>query len=119
MREFLRKEVLTMAKRMTWKEIQETYPDQWVGLSEVEEDDNGITSAVVKYIDKTSDELYDMQIDGQDVQTIYTTPQNFSYGQVLIWGCDEITVPDNESISRNLVIKYENERLYVFCASAE
>ena len=30
-----------------------------------------------------------------------------------------ITVPDNESISRNLVIKYENERLYVFCASAE
>ena len=30
-----------------------------------------------------------------------------------------ITVPDDESISRNLVIKYENERLYVFCASAE
>ena len=78
-----------MAKRMTWKEIQETYPDQWVGLSEVEEDDNGIASAVVKYIDKTSDELYDMQIDGQDVETIYTTPQNFPYGQVLIWGCGE------------------------------
>ena len=31
----------------------------------------------------------------------------------------DITVPDDESISRNLVIKYENERLYVFCASAE
>ena len=30
-----------------------------------------------------------------------------------------ITVPDDESISRNLVIKYENERLYVFCSSAE
>ena len=22
-----------MAKRMTWKEIQETYPDQWVGIT--------------------------------------------------------------------------------------
>ncbi|MBQ7478555.1 MAG: hypothetical protein IJT01_06610 [Selenomonadaceae bacterium] len=30
-----------------------------------------------------------------------------------------ITVPDDESISRNLTIKYENEQLYVFCSSAE
>ena len=30
-----------------------------------------------------------------------------------------ITVPDDESISRNLVIKYENERLYVFCSSTK
>lgn len=78
-----------MAKRMTWKEIQETYPDQWVGLSEVENDGGGIASAVVKYTDKTDDELFDMQISGQDVQTIYTTPETFPYGQVLIWGCGD------------------------------
>ena len=76
-----------MGKRMTWDEIAKTYPDQWVGLSEVERNGGSIASAVVKYTDKTADELYDMQIDGQDVQTIYTTPQNFPYGQVLIWGC--------------------------------
>ncbi len=56
-------------------------------MSEVERNGGSIASAVVKYTDKTADELYDMQIDGQDVQTIYTTPQNFPYGQVLIWGC--------------------------------
>lgn len=81
-----------MATRMTWKEIQETYPDQWVGLTEVEweePDSPNINTAVVKYTDKTSDELYDMQIGGQGVYTKYTTPQNFPYGQVLIWGCDK------------------------------
>lgn len=30
-----------------------------------------------------------------------------------------VTVPDDESISRNLTIKDENGRLYVFCSSAE
>ncbi len=83
---------LVMEKRMTWKEIQETYPDQWVGLSKVEWDKPGganVVSAVVKYTDKTADELYDMQISGRDIYTTYTTPQTFPYGQVLIWGCGE------------------------------
>ena len=75
-----------MAKRMTWPEIQAAYPDRWVGLAEVERAGGGIASAVVRYIDKTPDELYDMQIDGQGIITKYTTPQNFPYGQVLIWG---------------------------------
>ena len=119
MREFLRKEVLTMAKRMTWDEIAKTYPDQWVGLTEVERDGGSVRSAVVKYTDKTADELYDMQVSGQGVITKYTTPETFPYGQVLILGCDEITVPDNESISRNLTIKDEGGHLRVFCTSAE
>lgn len=25
-----------MEKRMTWEEIKETYPDKWVGLSQVD-----------------------------------------------------------------------------------
>lgn len=33
--------------------------------------------------------------------------------------CLNITVPDDESVSRNLTIKDENGRLYVFCSSAE
>ena len=39
-----------MAERMTWKEIQEKYPDQWVGLIDVNYiDDDGISieSAVI------------------------------------------------------------------------
>ena len=33
--------------------------------------------------------------------------------------CLNITVPDDESVSRNLTIKGENGRLHVFCTSAE
>ena len=80
-----------MQNRMTRKEIQETYPNQWVGLSKVEwdaPDGANVVSAIVKYANKTNpDELYGMQISGQDIYTTYTTPQNFPYGQVLIWGC--------------------------------
>jgi hypothetical protein len=84
-----RKEGCIMAKRMTWKEIQETYPDQWVGLTDVERNGGSVHSAVVKYTDKTADELYDMQISGQGIITKYTTPETFPYGQVLIWGCGD------------------------------
>ena len=82
-----------MEKRMTWKEIEETYPDQWVGLSDVEwdaPDGANVVSAVVKYANKDNpDELYDMQIRGEGIYTTYTTPENFPYGQVLIWGGGE------------------------------
>lgn len=47
--------------RMTWEEIKERYPDQWVGLVDVkyeEDNDATIESAVVKYSDKTGDELF-------------------------------------------------------------
>ena len=74
-----------MAKRMTWKEIQETYPDQWVGLTDVERND--FMQFPIANLMKTADELYDMQISGQGIITKYTTPETFPYGQVLIWGC--------------------------------
>lgn len=76
-----------MAERMTWVEIKEKYPDQWVGLTEVEyEPDNDATieSAVVLYTDKTASELTRMQIqtDGEIIG-IYTTPDNeFQLGTV-------------------------------------
>jgi hypothetical protein len=43
-------------ERMTWDEIAEKYPMQWVGLSDVIYIDNdgiSIESAIVKYIDKS------------------------------------------------------------------
>lgn len=52
-------------KRMTWEEIKEKYPDQWVGLTAVEyepDNDSTIKSAVVKCADKTANELTLMQI---------------------------------------------------------
>ena len=78
-----------MHERMTWDEIVRKYPDQWVGLTDVERDGASVKTAVVKYADKTSDELYDMQLSGQGVYTIYTTPETFPYGQVMIWVGDE------------------------------
>lgn len=57
-----------MNERLTWG--QEEYPDQWVGLAEMEyEPDNDVTikSAVVKYIRKPRSDLarMQMQINGE------------------------------------------------------
>lgn len=62
-------------KRMTWDEIVEKYPDQWVGLTDVERDGASVLSAVVKYSDKTPNELLRMQIRGE-IYSTYTTPYN-------------------------------------------
>lgn len=67
-----------LEKRLTWEEIQKKYPDQWVGLVEVEyEPDNNasIKSAVVKYIDKSKGELTQMMLNGEIISR-YTTPDN-------------------------------------------
>lgn len=67
-----------MAKRMTWQEIAKAYPDQWVGLTDVEyEPDNysTIKSAVVIYTNKSKDELLleQIQTNGQ-IMAEYTSP---------------------------------------------
>ncbi len=63
-----------MEKRMTWKEIQAAYPDQWVGLTDVEWIENSnVRSAVVKYTDKTRDEISELHImAGEDVYAFHT-----------------------------------------------
>lgn len=63
--------------RLTWKEIQETYPDQWVGLAEIEWlNDSNIKSAVVLYNDKSKKELALMQAESDgNIVGVYTTPQ--------------------------------------------
>lgn len=74
-----------MNERMTWKEIQEMYPDQWVGLVDVNylnDDGVSIESAIVKYADKSKSELTRLALRGEVVSR-YTTPDNiFQLGMV-------------------------------------
>jgi len=67
---------------MTWKEIQETYPDKWVGLTDVEWEEPGspdVASAVVKYADKSGFDLIGMQIKDSNLYSVYTTPDNVPF----------------------------------------
>ncbi len=74
-----------MDNRMTWEEIQERYPDQWVGLVDVKYvDDDGISveSAVVKYTDKSKSDLTRLALKGEIISR-YTTPDNiFQMGMI-------------------------------------
>ncbi len=67
-------------ERLTWEEIQEKYPNQWVGLVDVEWKKSGppnVVSAIVKYTDKTGDELILIRMSGEDdMHYYYTTPKN-------------------------------------------
>ena len=78
-----------MTERMTWKEIQEKYPDQWVGLIDVKYIDNdgiSIESAVIKYLDKAKGELTRLALQGEIVSR-YTTPDHiFQLGMVEVMG---------------------------------
>lgn len=69
-----------MDKRMTWSEIVDKYPDQWVGLIDVEKEPDNystIKSAVVKYTGKTKNELTMEQIKTNgSMLARYTTPDN-------------------------------------------
>ncbi len=63
-------------QRLTWKEIQEKYPDQWVGLVDIDwQDESNIESVVVKYADKSKEELLVLQIR-DEIFSCYTTPDN-------------------------------------------
>ena len=67
-----------MTKRMTWAEITAAYPDQWVGLTDVEykpDSDATIQSAVVLYTNWSKDDLQMEQFrtDGK-VMAEYTIP---------------------------------------------
>ena len=76
-------------KRMTWNEIQQAYPDQWVGLIDVKylnDDGVSIESAIVKYTDKPKSELTRMMLDGEIISR-YTTPDHvFQLGMVGVFG---------------------------------
>lgn len=78
-----------ITERMTWKEIQKKYPDQWGGLIDVKYIDNdgiSIESAVIKYSDKAKGELTGLALQGEIVSR-YTTPDHiFQLGMVEVMG---------------------------------
>ena len=76
-----------MLERLTWEEIESKYPDKWVGLSEVDwEDSSNVRSAIVLGTSDTGDEYLRRQIRGEDVYTVYTTPNNLCPLGVLTGG---------------------------------
>ena len=71
--------------RLSWDEIVETYPDKWVGLIDVDwKNEANVRSAIVLYIDDTSDDLLQMQFDHKIEYSRYTTPDNL--GQLGVVG---------------------------------
>ena len=76
-----------MNQRLTWDEIESKYPDQWVGLTDVEwQDAANVRSAVVSYTDKEMDknDIFMKQASGEGVYSVYTTPDNLA--PLGIWG---------------------------------
>ena len=60
--------MISMSERLTWQQIHEKYPDQWVGLADVYYKNNdgiSVESAIVKYADKTKSELTELVLDGE------------------------------------------------------
>lgn len=66
-----------MNERMTWKQIQSKYPDQWVGLVDVQYQNNdgiSVESAIVKYVGKTKSELTRLVLKGEIIAR-HTNPE--------------------------------------------
>jgi hypothetical protein len=74
-----------MGERLTWDEIKNKYPDQWVGMTDVEyKPDNSVSikSAIVTYTGLSKAELTRMMLEGKCVSR-YTTPDNkFQMGMI-------------------------------------
>lgn len=71
-----------MAERLTWDEIVKKYPDRWVGLTDVERDapdDPNVISAVVKYTDKSMNDLLRLKLEEPDLFSLYTTPDHIPF----------------------------------------
>ena len=66
-----------MSERMSWEEIKEKYPDQWVGLVDIDwKNSANVRSAVVKYVGKSRSELLWLQESEEELVSFYTTPDN-------------------------------------------
>ncbi|WP_029543023.1 hypothetical protein [Selenomonas sp. AB3002] len=76
-----------MSKRLTWEEIKKIYPGKWVGLSNVEwKDEANVSSAIVEYAGESDEEPLKRQLAGEDMYTIYTTPDDLCPLGMLVSG---------------------------------
>ena len=67
-----------MSERLTWNEMKKKYPNQWLGLIQVDMDGANIRSGIVEYIGKSIGELTELQIDSDELVSVYTTPENLA-----------------------------------------
>ena len=68
-----------MEQRLTWQQIETQYPDQWVGLTDIDwEDGANVRSAVVRYTGMSSADLLRLQIKDRSIHATYTTPDNLA-----------------------------------------
>lgn len=75
-RDVLNSEIL---ERLTWEQMQEKYPDQWLGLIDVEYKNNDgatVKSGVVKYVNKKKGELTERVLDGEIIAR-HTNPDGY------------------------------------------
>ncbi|MBR2216445.1 MAG: hypothetical protein IJ849_11930 [Selenomonadaceae bacterium] len=64
-------------ERLTWSEIVKKYPDKWVGMSKIDwKNSANVRSAVVIGTSDNGGEFLSRAWDGEDVFTMYTTPDN-------------------------------------------
>lgn len=70
--------------RMTRQQMAEKYPDRYLGISDIQyENNDGVTieSAEVVYTEKSEEELLTLQISGvEDVMCWYTTGSKVNIG---------------------------------------
>ena len=75
-------------ERLTWQQIVEKYPHQWVGLTDVEWDSTNsevIKTAIIKYADLSKDELRWNQIaEKEDIFSISTDSVDGSISAFLV-----------------------------------
>lgn len=68
-----------MEQRLTWEQIAAQYPNQWVGLTDIDwEDGANVRSAIVRYTGMSSADLLRLQIKDRSVHATYTTPDNLA-----------------------------------------
>lgn len=66
-----------MAQHLTREQMSIKYPNTWLGINNIRYKDNNkttIESADVVYTDKTASELGLLALQGEDIQPLFTTP---------------------------------------------
>jgi len=68
-----------MIERLTREQMAEKYPNSWLGINNIKyknDDDVTVESADVVYTNKTASELGLMALQGEDIQPLFTTPDD-------------------------------------------
>ena len=97
--------------RLTWYEIQQRYPHQWIGITNITteaDDDATVGTAEVVYTDRDRVEFENIQFDTNgNIRAVYTTPDT------------GVSFPDDdESCDRDLIIEDSEGHLHILCTSA-